>query len=204
LRDNFIQCLAETLKWEGGFSNHPDDPGGATNFGVIQERYDEYNKDRGQPAKSVKKITKAEVDDIYKRYYWDKVVADSLPSGVDLVVFDFGVNSGPSRAVKYAQKLVGTDEDGVMGPVTIKAIQELSPDLFIRKYMDQRESYLRGLKTFPVFGKGWLRRTTGIRAKGLSLASTPLHTQQPIPVPKKPEPFSLLEKIIDIILRLFK
>lgn len=203
---NFLVCLAETLKWEGGYSNHPDDPGGATNYGVIQARYDEYNRDLGRPAKSVKQITKAEVDDIYKRYYWDRVNADACPSGVDLALFDFVVNSGPSQGVKSAQRVLGVDLDGVMGPVTLKALQDVEPSVFIKAYMSERERFLRSLKIFPTFGKGWLRRTAGIREKALKMAKyghvIPTPTE-PLPTPKPAQPLNWFEYLINCLLVYF-
>lgn len=154
MKENFITCLEETLKWEGGYTNHPLDPGGPTNLGIIQERYDQYNKDLGLPHKSVTQITKAEAVDIYKRYYWDAVDGDNLPSGLDMAVFDFGVNSGPSRALRLLEKTRNIDT-----------------------YMNEREKFLRSLRTFPTFGKGWIRRTTGIRKRALSMANDPSLTE---------------------------
>lgn len=149
MKDNFLICLEETLKWEGGYTNHPLDPGGPTNLGVIQERYDQYNTDMKRPKKSVKSITKEEAIDIYRRYYWNEVEADDIPSGLDLAVFDFGVNSGPSRANKYYEQYKD-----------------------INSYMDAREKFLKSLSTFKTFGKGWLNRTAGIRKKALSMTKT--------------------------------
>lgn len=146
MKENFLTCLEETLKWEGGYSNHPLDPGGPTNLGVIQERYDQYNKDMKRPKKSVKNITKEEAIDIYRKYYWNAVEGDSIPSGLDLAVFDFGVNSGPARANRY----YASYKD-------------------INTYMDARENFLKSLSTFKIFGKGWLNRTKGIRKKALAM-----------------------------------
>lgn len=203
MNSNFSVCLAETLKWEGGYSNHSKDPGGPTNYGVIQARYDEYNRDIGRPTKSVKQITKGEVDDIYKRYYWDRVGADDCVSGVDLVLFDYGVNSGPGQAIKSAQKVLGVDTDGVLGPVTKKALQDIDPVVFINAYMDERVRFWRSLKIFPTFGKGWLRRGKGIREKALKMASyrhsIPTPTE-PLPTPKPTAPLNWFEYLIHKLL----
>lgn len=154
MKENFFTCLEETLKWEGGYSNHPLDPGGPTNLGIIQERYDQYNSDLNRPKKSVKLITKEEAIDIYRRYYWNAVSGDNIMAGMDLAVFDFGVNSGPARANAYYEKYKD-----------------------INSYMDAREKFLRSLKTFKTFGKGWMNRTKGIRAKALSMAKSPILVQ---------------------------
>ncbi len=154
MRENFDECLKETLKWEGGYSDHPEDPGGKTNFGVTWERYDEYREDKGLAKRSVKRITYDEVQEIYKKYYWDAVNGDERPSGVDLVIFDFGVNSGPSRARKYAG---------------LVAKAGLNDPQFITAYCDARLRFLQGLSTWKTFGKGWGRRVEGIRDKALDM-----------------------------------
>jgi len=172
MKNNFETCLTQTLLWEGGYSNHPKDPGGATNYGVIQTRYDEYRNDIGKNKRSVKEITKQERDDIYKKYYWDKVSGDELPSGVDLCVFDYGVNSGPYRSIKHLQYVLGLDADGVLGPITMKGIHEIPADVLISALCDKRMSFLKGLSIWTTFGKGWTRRVVGIRKYSLSLVGT--------------------------------
>lgn len=149
--DPFTDCLAATLEWEGGKFNHPKDPGGKTMQGVIQKRYDQYRKAKGLPLRDVYLLERHELLEIYKTYYWDVMECSKLPPGVDLVVFDFGVNSGPARAVKYAKWL--KDDD---------------PDTFVRRFMIEREAFLRSLRTFRYFGKGWINRTQDIRRKALA------------------------------------
>lgn len=143
MKDNFSTCLEETLRWEGGYTNHPLDPGGPTNLGIIQS---EYNKYTGT-TKSVKEITKEEAINIYHKNYWNACGCDDLPTGLDLCVFDFAVNSGSSRALK---------------------LLEQTKD--INTYMNKREKFLRGLKTFNTFGRGWMNRTKGIREKAISMS----------------------------------
>ena len=93
---------AKVLKWmglsEGGYVNHPDDPGGATNFGVTQATWDRVRKSKGLAPKSVKHLKKSEADDIFEKFYLHPVMFDKLPSGLDYTMADFSVNSGPSRA----------------------------------------------------------------------------------------------------------
>src|SRR5690606_8907906 len=116
---NFQQALEKVLKHEGGFVNHPADPGGATNKGITIKVYQQFKK--GATVADLKKITDAEVSAIYRKNYWDAVKADQLPSGLDYAVFDFAVNSGPSRAAKCLQETLGVTVDGKIGPRTLAA-----------------------------------------------------------------------------------
>jgi len=168
--DTFPEALRLVLVHEGGFSNHPKDPGGATNKGVTQAVYDAYRARGGQPKRSVRSITAAEVEAIYRREYWDKVKADQLPAGVDYCVFDFAVNSGVSRAARYLQRAVGVAQDGKIGPVTLAAVARVSPPSLIDRICNERMAFLRGLKTFATFGKGWTRRVTDVRAHAKGMA----------------------------------
>lgn len=169
MNNNFEHCLDLVLKHEGGYVNHPKDPGGETNRGVTKAVYDAYRKTRGRPIQSVKFITDDEIKAIYKFQYWDRVQGDLLPSGVDYAVFDFAVNSGVGRASKYLQAVVGTAQDGVIGARTLAAID--SPTRVINALCDRRMSFLRNLRTFMTFGKGWTRRVVDVRAHALEMAS---------------------------------
>jgi lysozyme family protein len=169
MKANFEKALAYVLEHEGGYVNHPRDPGGATNRGVTQAVYDAYRKMRGRSIQSVKFISDEEVRAIYKFQYWDKVQGDFLPLGVDYAVFDFAVNSGVGRASRYLQSVLGVAQDGVIGAKTIAAIS--SPVATINALCDRRMSFLRNLGTFLTFGKGWTRRVQGVRAHALEMAS---------------------------------
>lgn len=166
---NFEKSLAYVLEHEGGFSNHPRDPGGATMKGVTQAVYDSYRKMRGRGQQSVKFISDDELRAIYKFQYWDRVQGDLLPAGLDYAVFDFAVNSGVSRASKYLQAVVGTAQDGQIGARTIAAID--SPVRVINALCDRRMAFLRNLRTFLTFGRGWTRRVKGVRAHALEMAT---------------------------------
>jgi lysozyme family protein len=168
MKDNFETSLALVLEHEGGYVNHPKDPGGATNFGVTQAVYSAYRKTQGKPNQSVKFITTAETRAIYKFQYWDRVRGDLMPLGLDYAVFDFAVNSGVGRASKYLQAVLGVAQDGQIGARTLAAIQ--SPKATIFALCARRMSFLRNLGTFLTFGKGWTRRVTGVRAKALDMA----------------------------------
>lgn len=151
---NFRRSLKEVLRWEGGYVNHPKDPGGATNRGVTQAVYNDYLRDGGLPIQSVRNITEEEVADIYHRRYWNAVGADRLPTGVDYATFDYGVNSGPSRALRYLGKSMKKGDS----VATIKAL------------CSSRMGFLRGIGTFAVFGKGWGRRVASVEATAVKWA----------------------------------
>lgn len=158
---NFEQSLKLVLKHEGGFVNHPRDPGGATNKGITIANFRRYVKPGGT-VKDLKNISDAEVAKVYRKHYWDKVKADYLPGGVDYATFDFAVNSGPSRAAKFLQNAVGVKADGQIGPVTLKATNGLPAKTTIFKLCNARLVWLRRLKTFSTFGKGWTRRVNDV------------------------------------------
>lgn len=167
---NYRPSLSLVLAHEGGFVNHPLDPGGPTNKGVTQKVYDAYRDYMHLGRQSVKAILDSEISDIYNKQYWRPIKADSLPCGIDYAVFDFGVNSGVSRAAKYLQKLVGftgDDVDGIIGLMTVAAVEKKyneNPDLLIAQYCANRLQFLRSLSTFSTFGLGWTRRVMGYRA----------------------------------------
>lgn len=179
-KDNFITCLKHTLKWEGGYSDHPSDPGGATNYGVTHIRYNQYRQWKGLSKRPVSQITRTEMEDIYRHYYWDVVKGDDLPLGLDLAVFDYAVNSGPRRAVKHLQGILGVNIDGLLGPDTIKAIHKSNVSTLIKALCDRRLRFVKGLRIYKTFGRGWGRRIKGIRKTGLSMFETvPVFTNGP-------------------------
>lgn len=112
MKGNFRELLPKVLVHEGGYVDDPQDPGGETNKGITHKTYDAWRKRQGQPTRSVKHITPEEVAEIYRQQYWNKIAGDDLPSGVDYAVFDFAVNSGPSRAAQFLQRAVGVAEIG--------------------------------------------------------------------------------------------
>lgn len=168
--DRFARWLPHILKHEGGYVNHPKDPGGATNKGVTQKTYDSWRDRRGEARQSVRSISEAEVSAIYRRDYWDAIKGDDLPAGVDYAVFDFAVNSGINRASRYLQEVARVPADGKIGPATLAAVGALSPTHVINSLCDARMAFLRGLSTFPTFGKGWTRRVEEVRALALGAA----------------------------------
>jgi len=168
MKQNFNQTTEWLLIHEGGYVNHPKDPGGATNRGVIQRTYDGYRRRTGQKLQSVRNITEAEVMDIYRSQYWNAIQGDLLPSGLDYAVYDFAVNSGPSRAAKNLQRILKVTQDGQIGNVTLGAIQKRNDiEGLIVQLCLNRFHWLKTLSTFSTFGKGWTRRVMGYVVDGL-------------------------------------
>ncbi len=171
MTDVFGQALAKVLLSEGAYSNDPQDPGGATNFGITQRVYDAWRTQHGQLIQSVKFISKDDVAAIYRANYWNAVQGDHLPAGVSYVVFDGAVNSGVSRSVKWLQNAVHVTADGQIGPVTLRAVAAYgNASKLIDAICDQRLAFLKGLPTWPHFGKGWGARIASVRAQGKAWA----------------------------------
>lgn len=176
MRANFEACLIEILKHEGGFVNHPKDPGGMTNLGVTKNTYEDWI---GHPVneKIMRSLTVSHVRALYRAKYWEVVKCDDLPPGLDLCAFDFAVNAGPNRAARYLQKMVGAAEDGVIGPKTISLVTQYirshGRDYAVMHYQDMRRDYYRLLKTFPTFGKGWLSRVRDIEHVAVAMSKRP-------------------------------
>jgi lysozyme family protein len=172
-KTNFDKCLAVVLHHEGGFVNHPKDPGGITNLGVTKAVYEAWV---GYPVteRIMRGLTVSHVQTLYKVKYWDAVRAGDLPAGLDLCVFDFAVNAGPYRSAKYLQRMVGVTEDGKIGPRTLSAVTQYvrgaGLSVAISKFQDMRRNYYRQLGTFPTFGKGWLRRVAEVEASAFKMA----------------------------------
>lgn len=170
---NFTKALNITLAYEGGFSNHPADPGGATMKGVTQATYDAWRSNQRLPKQTVRNISEKEIHAIYKGQYWDLCQCDDLPSGVDAAVFDYAVNSGVRRAVQDLQRVSGSAADGIMGAKTLRAVEAMGSRPCITALCDKRLSFLKSLKTFKTFGKGWTKRVNSIRNAALELAAKP-------------------------------
>ena len=158
MQNNFERSLALVLQHEGGYVNHPSDPGGRTNLGVTQRVWEEYV---GHPVDEaeMRSLTREMVGPLYKKNYWDVVCGDVLPAGSDYLLFDFAVNAGAFRCVKTIQRALNITADGVIGPVTLKAIQDANAEYFINNFSAAKESFYRGLANFPTFGQGWFNRS---------------------------------------------
>lgn len=167
-RETLPTALALMFGHEGGYANNPRDPGGPTKYGVTHRTLAAHRGVKSVTAAQVKALTLAEAEKIYRKSYWTQSGADLLPAGLDYAVFDYGVNSGPSRAVKSLQKVVGAGVDGTVGGETVRQVNAYpgGVDALIRAYCDERMRFLRGLKTWRSFGRGWTIRVTGKDPKG--------------------------------------
>lgn len=170
MKENFEKCLAKMLAHEGGYVNHPQDPGGMTNLGVTKRVWEEW-VGHDVDEKQMRALTPETVAPLYKRKYWDAVRADDLVAGVDYCVFDVAVNSGPGRAIKFLQSSVGVTADGGFGPATLAAVKkvEADPIRLIELYSAKRLEFLQSLKTFETFGKGWSRRVAEVKQAALAM-----------------------------------
>ena len=168
MKKNFDKCLKMLLKHEGGFVNHPKDPGGMTNLGVTKAVYDKWIG-RASTEAEMRALTPKDVAPIYKKNYWDKVRGDDLPSGADWACFDWAVNSGSGRPAKALQRIVGATQDGAIGPQTLKMVASQDPKMIVEKMYDQRQAFYENLKTFETFGRGWTRRNKETKETALEL-----------------------------------
>jgi lysozyme family protein len=155
---NFPASLAFTLTQEGGWSDDPGDPGGATLNGITLQTLRDYRGDQTASADDLRAMLPAERNAIYRACYWDMVRGDSLPAGADCMVFDFGVNAGPGRSAKMLQTALGVTADGVIGPVTLAACSAADPSDLIEKLRQARLIYYEGLPGWLEFGRGWAAR----------------------------------------------
>ena len=174
---NFARAMPLVLAHEGGYSNHPRDPGGVTLEGVIQRVYDGYRRRRGLPTRPLTAAMRRtpewqrERDEIYRLQYWNQCLCDDLPAGIDYVVFDGAVNSGPTQSIKWVQRALGITADGTMGQRTIAAIEaHPNHDELVAAICARRMAFLKALRTWPTFGKGWTARVSGVRRVGQAWA----------------------------------
>ena len=170
MKNNFEACFKEVLKHEGGFVNHPKDPGGITNLGVTKKTWQEW-VGHEVSADDMKALKPEDVKPLYHNRFWDACKCDDLPTGVDYCVFDTAVNSGKVRAIKFLQSVVGAVPDGAIGPITIASANNKGSRLIIEQFCDKREAFWRSLPTFETFGKGWLRRGNEVRSKALEMVN---------------------------------
>lgn len=134
---------------EGGYVNHPKDPGGETKYGISKRAY---------PGEDIAGLTLERAKAIYRRDYWDRVEAEALPPEVRFDVFDVAVNSGVSTAVKMLQRAAFAEVDGVIGPKTRLALKSMNPLVLLARVNGARLAYLADLPTWPAFGRGWAKR----------------------------------------------
>jgi lysozyme family protein len=173
---NWDQAFKQMLASEGGFTDDerdngnklPDGRKGSTMLGVTQYNWEQYVGHQ-VTHDDMRKLTAVDVEPLYKKKYWDVVRADELPSGIDYLVFDMGVNAGPGRSIKLLQAAVGTTPDGGLGPVTLAAVLAADPVVLIEKFSQEKEAFYRGLEKFTVYGEGWLNRVAAVKVKASSM-----------------------------------
>lgn len=165
----FERSLDEVLKHEGGYVDNARDPGGATNLGVTlavaKAHHLDMDGDGDVDKIDVRHLKPRDVRPVYRKSYWLAVGCDSLPAGVDLMVFDLAVNSGVKRAATFLQEAVGAKADGKVGPMTLAAARAIPAGELVLRLRNRRERFYRSLPHFDTFGRGWLRRLSEVNAK---------------------------------------
>jgi lysozyme family protein len=165
---NWQKSFELMLQSEGGFVNHPSDPGGMTNLGVTKATWENWVGRESDEAE-MRGLTPEKVEPLYKKKYFDAVRGDELPMGLDYLMFDFAVNAGAGRAIKTLQTAVGVTPDGGFGPMTMAAVQAVDPNELIERFSQAKEDFYRSLTTFATFGKGWLNRVADVKVKASAM-----------------------------------
>ncbi len=180
MKRNFAKALDHVLENEGGYVDHPRDPGGATNMGITQAALSRWRK-RTVSKSDVKTLSRREAGSIYRANFWNAVRGDELPSGVDYCVFDAAVHSGPQRAIRWLQTELGVRVDGLIGPLTLAGAGTADPATLIREFCRRRLRFMQGLRTWATFGRGWSRRMKTVQTSALILAAEHPSATQPSP-----------------------
>ena len=178
MKHNWQQAFEQMLKSEGGFTDDerdngnklPDGRKGSTMLGVTQFNWEQHVGHQ-VTHDDMRKLTPADVEPLYKKKYWDAVRADELPSGIDYMVFDMGVNAGPGRSIKLLQTAVGVTPDGGFGPITMAALQAIDPVTLIERFSAEKVAFYRGLDDFKTYGTGWLNRVADVKQKATSMVA---------------------------------
>lgn len=178
MQQDFLNALGRILVYEGGKVDNPKDPGGRTNQGVTQETYNAYRLNKNLQIQDVYSMSDVERDDIYETEFWDRVQGSKLPVGVDLVMFDAAVNSGPAQAIKWLQSALSSPLvaiDGILGVRTMAAVSEVRDehdlDILIEDICSRRLAFCQHLSTWPTFGAGWSARIANVQKTALAWES---------------------------------
>lgn len=170
--ENFMKSYEKTLELEGGYSDDERDPGGVTFKGVTLTTYSSF-LGRQATKEELLRMTEDERMRLYMALFWNKVQATLLPSGVDFIMYDFAVNSGPKRPIMTLQAIVGARQDGIIGIDTVRKtnlfVEKNGAAVLINKFMDEREAFLKSLQSVQYCIKGLLNRTATVRKFALSL-----------------------------------
>lgn len=146
---NFDIAFERLIGHEGGYVNDPRDPGGETKYGISKRAY---------PGEDIAGMTLERARELYRRDYWGPAGCDAVPDVVKFDLFDMAVNSGVKAAIRTLQRTVGTEPDGVLGPVTLQAVQSMNPVRFVARFNGHRLQFMSSLATWPAFGRGWANR----------------------------------------------
>ncbi|MBV1877182.1 MAG: glycoside hydrolase family 108 protein [Pseudomonadales bacterium] len=175
---NFITSLTQVLRHEGGWADHPKDPGGATMKGVTLATFRRHFG-QSMTKEDLRNITNDELGVIYRVGYWSKCHCHELPAGIDYAVFDAAVNSGPGRSARWLQSAIDTTVDGRIGPNTLAKANSKDPIAIIKEMCADRLTFLRQLGTWRTFGRGWERRVTGVQSFAVSLTDSEILVDAP-------------------------
>lgn len=146
---SFDTCFDRLIGHEGGYVNHPKDPGGETHWGISKRAYPDVN---------IKTLTREGARVMYERDFWTRIHGNELADGVAWQVFDFAVNSGIETAIRYLQRAIGVADDGHWGPISRQTAAALDESDIILRFVAERLDFYTRLSTWPTFGKGWARR----------------------------------------------
>lgn len=169
MRETLTTTIDLMFGHEGGYVNNPKDPGGATKYGITHKTLAAHRGAASVAPDQMKTLTKQEATEIYRKSYWVQSGGDLLPVGIDFMAFDYGVNSGPAQAVKSLQRIVGVMTDGIVGGQTVAAVKTYKGDL-IGAYAVERLRFMKTLKTWPTFKRGWQSRVMNVEAQARQLA----------------------------------
>ena len=193
-KHTFDRALQLVLDSEGLWADHPKDPGGQTMRGITMRTYRAWRLANGKPIPTtadLRNIPMADVVAIYRQQYADVIRYDDLPAGLDFATFDYAVNSGPARAAKELQRVVGSAADGIVGAKTLLAAQEAyraDREGTVNRLCDRRLAFLKSLGTWGTFGKGWSRRVSEVRSNALAMARGAITTPQTAAPAQKADP----------------
>lgn len=165
---DFDTIMIHIFEYEGGYVDHPRDPGGATNMGITFRTLEGW---LGYPItkQDVKDLSKSTAKEIYRARYWNAVEADTMPPGLNMVLMDAAVNSGPSASIRWVQRALGVTADGILGPVTRKAISEADTKTLVIASLNERRKSVRQFRNYDVFGRGWENRINNVEHRALEL-----------------------------------
>lgn len=159
----FLKAFELVLKHEGGYVNDPRDPGGKTKFGISDRRDGAVDgladiDGDGIGDVTVEMLTQEQAGAIYKREYWDPCKCDYLSTGLAVAIFDTAVNCGNSLAIRLLQRVIGVNDDGIIGPITLKHAQNTNQTHIIAALLAERQMHYAALSKWKIYGRGWTRR----------------------------------------------